>query len=149
MLCFARSSSFIPLSPMKNLYAIWIDHAHAFLVKADVNNVVSVTPFGSQVEPHHHSGINTNEHVTIANQNRHNERRQNQMHEFCQDLLGHLNDADEIAIVGPGTAKNELKNELEKNAALGDKLTAVETIDKMTENQLKAYVIKLFGLPRV
>ncbi len=134
---------------MKNLYAIWVDHAHAYLVKADVNDVVSVTPIGSDVEPHHHGGINTNEHVTIANQNKHDERRHNQMHEFCKVLISHLVNPDEIAIFGPGTAKNELRNELEKVSHLASKLSQFETTDKMTENQLKAYVVKLFGLPRI
>lgn len=134
---------------MKNLYAIWVDHAHAYLVKADFNDVVSVTPFGSDVEPHHHGGINTNEHVTIANQNKHDQRRHNQMHEFCKELISHMGDADEIAIVGPGTAKNELRNELEKVPHLASKLSQFETTDKMTDNQLKAYVVKLFGLPRI
>ncbi len=134
---------------MKNLYAIWIDHAHAFLVKADITNVLSVTPIGSDVEPHHHGGINTNEHVTIANQNKHNERRHNEMHDFCKTICAQLVNPDEIAIFGPGTAKNDLRNALEKMPNLASKLSQFETTDKMTENQLKAYVAKLFGLPRV
>ena len=45
---------------------------------------------------------------TIANQNKHDERRHNQMHDFCKTICAQLANPDEIAIFGPGTAKNEL-----------------------------------------
>lgn len=132
---------------MKNLYAIWIDHSHALIVKADQNDVISVQPITSDVEAKHHSGV-TEEHLTIVNQHKHDERRNNQMHQFCKRLIETVSDADEIVVFGPGTAKHEFKNELEKNHALSGKLTAVETTDSMTENQLKAYAREVLELPR-
>lgn len=133
---------------MQNLYGIWIDHAKAFIVKANQEDVVSVQELNSEVEPHHHSG-ESGEHLTMSDQREHNERRRNQMHHFCKEIFEELKNPDEIAIFGPGTAKHELKNKLEEIPALKAKLTTFETTDKMTENQLKAYVIKLFKLPLI
>lgn len=140
--CFLNTFLF-----MSTLYGLWIDHSHAFLMKANDEDVVNSERIDSKVEPHHHGGV-TQEHLSITNQNKDDARRHNQMQQFCKCLVERLKDADEIAIFGPGNAKFELKNFLEKSPALHRKLIAVETSDKLTENQMKAYTRQLFQLPR-
>ena len=69
-------------------------------------------------------------------------------------LTGHLNiyydaviacirDADSILIFGPGEAKGELKERLERNN-LGGRIVGIETVDKMTDRQIAAKVRKYF-----
>jgi UDP-N-acetylmuramate-alanine ligase len=132
---------------MSTLYGLWIDHSHAFLMKANNEDVLTCEQINSDVEPRHHGGVNA-EHLSITNQNKDEERRHNQMHHFCKTLMERLKDADEIVVFGPGNAKLEFKNALEKNHALSGKLTTVETTDKLTENQMKATTRKLLQLPR-
>ncbi len=133
---------------MKNLYGIWIDHAHAYIVRANELDVVGVTKLDSGVEPHHHSGEDGGERHTMSDQGSYNKRQANQMHTFTKEIVGQLNDANEIIIFGPSTAKHDLKHAIEANKGLAQALTSVETSDTMTENQLTAYVKKHFGLPR-
>lgn len=65
-------------------------------------------------------------------------------------LTGHLNiyydaviasirDAESVLIFGPGEAKGELKERLEKNN-MGKRIIGIETVDKMTDHQIVAKV---------
>lgn len=65
-------------------------------------------------------------------------------------LTGHLNiyydaviasirDAESVLIFGPGEAKGELKERLEKNN-MGKRIIGIETVDKMTDHQIEAKV---------
>jgi hypothetical protein len=69
-------------------------------------------------------------------------------------FTGHLNiyydaviacvcNADSILIFGPGEAKGELKERLEKHK-FGGRVAAIETADKMTDRQIAAKVRRYF-----
>jgi hypothetical protein len=77
-----------------------------------------------------------------------NDRRQ-------RDFTKHLNiyyaavitairDAESILIFGPGEAKGELKEQLEKDR-LGGHIVNIETVDKMTNPQIAAKVRQYFA----
>lgn len=131
-----------------NLYGIWIDHAHALIVKAQKNGEMTISEITSEVEPHHHSGTQQGEHFTITDQDHENQTRAHEMNAFCKMILSHLQDAEEIVVFGPSTAKHELKHAIEAEKSLHNKLKAVETTDKLTEAELKDFVMKAFHLPR-
>lgn len=131
-----------------SIYAgLWIDHSNAHLVISNALGDMTVQSFEGYVEPHHHGG-ETEEHLTLTNQKSHDERRHNQMREFCETILPHLSAANELLIFGPGTGKSEFKNVLEKNKALAGKFKGLETADKLSESELKEFVKKYFKLPR-
>jgi len=50
-----------------------------------------------------------------------------------------------LYIFGPGSAKNELRREIEKVKPLRKRIVAVETTDKMTDRQIAAAVRSYFG----
>ncbi|MBI4127112.1 hypothetical protein HY463_00215 [Candidatus Peregrinibacteria bacterium] len=133
---------------MKNLYAVWIDHQRAFVVKANAVGDMTVTELTSSVEPHRKSTLTGGDQFTITNQNKQAHRRENEMHSFTKEVLSHITDADEIVICGPGTAKFDLRHELEHNKVLASKLKKMETCDKMTEAELKDFVKQTLHLPR-
>lgn len=135
---------------MLKFYGVWVDHAHAFVVKTNpLGEILSVVELDSEVPPKNHGGLNGDEHLTSMNQNKNFEHRKNEMHKFCKEVIDHIKDADEIVLFGPGIAKNELKNEIEEVKALAPKLTRVETTDKMmTANELKETVKRFLMLPR-
>lgn len=133
---------------MKKLYGIWIDHEKAFIFNADEEKVGSMEMIASTVEPHHHSGINSNEHTTLSDQSSHNERRNNEMHHFAKMIVEKIRDADEVLIFGPSTAKNALHEVIKENKSMSHVTVTVTVADKLTENQMRESVKDFFALPR-
>lgn len=133
---------------MHTLTGIWIDHAHATVIKSSPLGEMSFQEFSSEVEPHHKGGHDDGEHQTIVNQHSHDERRHNQMKAFSREIIKSLEGSDEILIFGPGQAKHEFKNVLEENKALSAKLKGVETTDVLSEAELKEFMKAQFKLPR-
>lgn len=130
-----------------NLSAVWIDHAHAFLVRSAGQDIDGIEEIHSEVERHHDPGAQ-GEHVTISNQQRVAERREQEMNHFCKDLIKKLQNADEILIFGPGNAKYDLKKAIEKEKALATKLKDVLTSDKLTDAEMRDFVRTHLKLPR-
>jgi len=62
---------------------------------------------------------------------------------YYQAVIASLRDAESILIFGPGEAKGELQERLEK-CNLGGRIVSVETVDKMTDRQIAAKVRKRF-----
>ncbi len=133
---------------MKNLYAVWIDHERALIVKANPMGDMTFSSLNSEVEPHRKSTVIGGDQFTITNQNKKDERRSNEMHAFTKEILTHIMDADEIMICGPSTAKFDLKHAIENSKPIAGKLTKVETCDKMSEAELKDFVKETMNLPR-
>lgn len=130
---------------MYTYYGIWIDHRQAFVLKANKMVEITVQHFKSDVEAHNHGG-ETEEHLSVVNQHRHEERRNNEMKAFSREIVKHLTDADEILIFGPGTAKHDFKHELEDHKVLAEKLKGVEAADQLTEAEMEEFVKKFFKL---
>ncbi|HAM36044.1 MAG TPA: hypothetical protein DEB40_05320 [Elusimicrobia bacterium] len=65
---------------------------------------------------------------------------------YFEKVVSCLREEPAIFIFGPGEAKGELKKRLEKDK-LGGRVVAVETADKMTDNQIAAKVRKQFLVP--
>lgn len=63
---------------------------------------------------------------------------------YLADIIAHIRDAEWIQIFGPGEAKGELAKRLE-DEGLKDRIVEVETVDKMTDNQIAAKVRKRFS----
>jgi hypothetical protein len=55
-----------------------------------------------------------------------------------------LKNADSILIIGPGEAKIEFEKTLKKNKSMQNRILKVEAADKMTKNQMIAYVRKFY-----
>lgn len=132
---------------MQNLYGIWIDHAHAFIIKSNKSGTMEITELQSGVEAHHKSGTNS-EHSTMSDQRSHNERRNNQMHSFSKEIIKMVQNPLEIVVFGPGNSKYELKHEIENQKSIAKTLKGVETTDKLKEHEMKKFVEKFFVLPR-
>ena len=62
---------------------------------------------------------------------------------YYDAVIASIRDAESILIFGPGEAKGELKERLEKNG-LGGRIVGIETVDKMTDRQIAAKVRQHF-----
>jgi hypothetical protein len=133
---------------MRTNVGLWIDHKKAI--------VVAVTDKGeelgliiSKVEKHpSRSGDSPLKGTYESQQVPQSDSRQ-------KTLTGHLNiyydaviatirDAESIMLFGPGEAKGELKERLERSN-LGGRIVSIETVDKMTDRQIKAKVRQYFS----
>lgn len=65
--------------------------------------------------------------------------------DFLHEVIQAVADAEEILIVGPGSAKLELVKHVAKHDhQLTEKIVAVETVDHPSDGQLLAYAKKYF-----
>ena len=63
---------------------------------------------------------------------------------YYDAVIACIGDADSIMIFGPGEAKGELKDRLERNN-LGERIASVETVARMTNRQISAKVRRHFA----
>jgi len=126
-------------------YGVWIDHAKASIINVDKG---SKTPevIHSEVGPHHHGGVAEGEHLTIVNQNEHNNSREHEMNAFVKKVVHAMADASEIVIYGPGNAKFDLKKAIEHEKSLAGKLKSCETTDKLTDEEFWEHLRKAYNL---
>ena len=124
---------------------LWIDHKQAFLIWHD-RKKVEVIP--SNLEPRiHFSGgarIGGKYNQSVDSELRHNDRYNNQLSKYYENVISTIQNADSIFIMGPGEAKLELERAIRKRKALIKKLLKIETADKMTKKQMIAYVKEFF-----
>jgi len=131
---------------MNGNIGLWIDHKQAFLIWHD-RKKVEVIP--SNLEPRiHFSGgtrIGGKYNQSVDSELRHNDRYNNQLSKYYEKVILTIQNADSIFIMGPGEAKLELEKKIKNNKELLKKLLKVETADKMTRNQMVAYVKEFFA----
>jgi hypothetical protein len=65
---------------------------------------------------------------------------------YYDAVIASIRDAESILILGPGEAKAQLKERLEKHG-LGGHIVGIETADKMTDRQIAAKVRQYFPKP--
>ena len=118
---------------MKKTVGLWIDHKKAVIVflggKDPETKLVT-----SNIEKHHRqSGV-----ATPADDIRQRELTV-ELNRFYDEVVSSMRDAEEILILGPGEAKDELKKRLAKEN-LGGRIVGIEAADKMTDPQIVAKV---------
>ncbi len=123
---------------------LWIDHKQAYAIWSKEGRV-EIIP--SRIEPPAHSGgtqlggkLNQKADVELH----HNDRFRLQLNKYYQQVMSALKEADSILIMGPGQAKIELEKVIKKNKSMQKRILKVETADKMTKNQMIAYVRKFY-----
>ena len=113
---------------------VWIDHREAKVLYFDADSSQSVTVHNSHAHQnlHHKANSTDSGHVPVDK-------------EYLHRVVAELATAGAILIVGPGSAKSELRMYLQQQyAKLAAKVSAVESIDHPTEGQLLAHARKFF-----
>jgi hypothetical protein len=131
----------------KNI-GLWIDHETTFIVIIS-NGDQKIKKIESEVESHIKTlgGSRTASPYgpqDVATERKLERKRKQHLHQYYQNIIGAIKDADRIFIFGPGTAKLELEKEIKKSKKLAAKITGIEPADKMTEGQICAKVKKFF-----
>ena len=128
---------------MKKEVGLWIDHRKAVIVTIE-GDVEMTREIKSNMEKHvrFSSGTHLKKTADIPGSTAEDMRdRQYDGHlnRYYEGIVSLINQADAIWIFGPGEAKVELENRL-KHEGLGERIVAVEAVDKMTDNQIAAKV---------
>ena len=118
---------------------LWIDHRKAVIVMvSDEGEETRIIE--SNVERHvRYSGGAQREPEDLR------ERRFGaELGKFYDEVIAYIRDVEAILVFGPGEAKGELKTRLERDNR-GDRIIAIETVDKMTDRQIAARVRQRFS----
>lgn len=133
---------------MTGQVGVWIDHRKAVVVTLtqDGDQVATIL---SHVEKHPERGGDSPMHGSYeARQVPADDSRQRaltgELHGFYDAVIAAVRESPSLLIFGPGEAKVELHQRLEK-MKLGARVAAVETEDKMTDPQIVAKVNAHFG----
>ena len=127
---------------MQTKMGLWIDHKKAIIVsigdkeeklKVIESNVEKqLRRTGDHPMKGHHEGLTMHQEPT-------RERSYTgHLDIFYKEIIKHLHNAESIFIFGPGAAKDELKKHLEQSKL--SRHIDIETVDKMTDNQIAAKV---------
>ena len=133
---------------MKTKVGLWIDHRKAVVVTVTENGE-ETREITSDVEKQlRRSGDSPLEGSYESRQVPADNSRQRtltgHLNFYYDAIIAYLGDAESILILGPGEAKDELKERLgEKN--LSDRVVGLETVDKMTDRQIAAKVRQHFA----
>ncbi len=113
---------------------VWIDHLHATVIdfSVDDQHVTLVEREGGQRQVHRKSGFPGSGKPAPD-------------HHFYDEVATALGDSREVLIVGPGTAKLEMKRDLDlRHKALAGRVVGVENADHPTNGELVAMAKKYF-----
>ena len=117
---------------------IWLDHSSAHVMEYNSGNIETniIEAKNSQADNDHN--INKSENLL------HN-REQNVLTHYYKKISEVIKNYDEVLLFGPTNAKAELNNILKDDHHFEKIKIEVQSSDKMTENQLHAYVKNHFS----
>lgn len=127
---------------------IWIDHRKAVIVTV-LDAGEQVDTISSNVEKHpERAGDSPLQGRYEARQVPADDKRQRaltgHLNVFYDTVISKVAAADTMFIFGPGEAKGELKRRLD-HRQLGSRVSALETVDRLTDRQISAKVREHFG----
>jgi len=132
---------------MKTTVGLWIDHRKAVVVAiTDEGEEMGLTI--SKVEKQlRRSGDSPlkgpYEALQVPADDSREKKLTGQLNIYYDAVIASIRDADSILLFGPGEAKGELQERIEKSKLRG-RIVAVETVDKMTVRQIAAKVRQYF-----
>lgn len=137
---------------MKNNHArqvgLWMDQSKAQVVEFKNGEAVLVENIDSPVETIKRIEGEVKDTTRFTSSNEHSSNNEHKKHNIAQKELNEyfkiletkLAAYDDILIFGPGVAKEQFRNRLRENKGFSDKWLSLQSSDKLTENQLLAYV---------
>jgi stalled ribosome rescue protein Dom34 len=124
---------------MKKKVGLWIDDKKAVIFSL-TNEGAAIKRISSEADNSIRSSGDIQKGAAVENLNKHSPGHQN---DYYDEVFSQIRDAESILIFGPGEAKVELKNRLEKVKLHGN-IVGMETADKMTDNQIVTKVRQHF-----
>jgi stalled ribosome rescue protein Dom34 len=117
----------------KTEVGVWLDHHQAVIIAAPAGEFAISQSIGTTSPEHHRSS----EHAI------HNADHQQRVKHY-HAVAAHLTPFEHILLFGPGTAQEELRNQLNGDAHFSGKRIAIDSAGHLTENQMVAKVRDFF-----
>ena len=117
---------------------IWMDHANAFVMELTGNSIVQNIVTSEFNHQEKEFSLNKSEKLM------HN-KEQHEQNDYYKELSMIIRDFDDVVIFGPTNAKDELFNLLQTNHRFSSIKIVVKNADKMTENQMHAFVKEYYN----
>ena len=127
---------------MNKKVGLWIDHCKAVIVTV-ADGKEKIKQVQSNIQK---SARQPSEHARSTDDGPEDQRDRafmGHLDRYYDKVIAHMGDAESVLIFGPGKAKEEFKRRLESKVSPGCKIV-LEAIDKMTDWQIKAKVIRYF-----
>jgi stalled ribosome rescue protein Dom34 len=133
---------------MKTTAGVWIDHRKAVVVAVtDEGEEVALTISNVETQLRRSGALplkgNRSQTMEIPADDSRQKKSTAQFNAYYDAVIASIRDADSILLFGPGEAKGELQERIEKSALRGH-IVAVETVDKMTNRQIAAKAREYF-----
>jgi stalled ribosome rescue protein Dom34 len=120
---------------MSHIHAVvWLDHREAKVVdfSVDDKHVVNVHHKGGHRQVHHRAGATGSGHGADDGH-------------YFDAIVSALDDAREVLVTGPGTAKIGFREHVAKrHAPLAQRIVGIESLDHPTEGELLAFARRYF-----
>jgi hypothetical protein len=133
---------------MKTQMGVWIDHRKAIVVtitEEGDDTALVISKVEKQLRRTGDSPLKGSfETRRVPKDDRRQRAYTGHLNIYYDAVIACIHEADSILIFGPGEAKGELQTRLEKRS-LSDRITAIETADKMTGRQIVAKVRQYFA----
>lgn len=135
---------------MKNIQkpvGIWLDYRDAYIVfiNNDSEKTLHLTSHIDESHPVGGSGTSTPYGAQEAiSETKYLHRRQQQEKQYYLSIIEKLSPRDGIYIMGPSQAKIGLEQEMSKKPGQAGEILAVESCNRITDNQIKAKVRDFF-----
>jgi stalled ribosome rescue protein Dom34 len=118
------------------LVAIWVDQQHAKLYHYTQSGIVK-EEFQDRHVDHHSHGSDQKDHQRLEAK-------------LFKQFTSHLTKAEQILILGPGMAKNHLKNYLESHDPhCAKKIVGLESMDHASDAQVEKFASKYFNTEKL
>ena len=128
---------------MSHDVGVWIDHKKAVIVSI-ASGAITTRTMESNLGAHpHFAGSQEG-----GGEKKYEERRDQDLDRYYDDVISHMGKADSLLIFGPGEAKLQLKERLARSKVSPARIVAVETADKLTDPQIVAKVKEHYGVDR-
>jgi hypothetical protein len=126
---------------------VWIDHHKAVVVLLtdDGEDVLQILS-GQGAVARSPAGLRVKNSYTPNDFVAEGKREQNVMvhlHEYYDEVIACIREAQAIVILGPGEAKGEFRMRLARKK-LGSHIAEMKTVDKLTDHQISEYVRQHF-----
>jgi hypothetical protein len=126
---------------MKTTVGVWIDHRKAVVVAITDEGeemALTISKVEKQLRRSGDSPLKGRyEPLQVPADDSREKKLTGQYNIYYDAVIATIRDADSILLFGPGEAKGELQERIEKGKLHG-RIVAVETVDKMTDRQIAA-----------
>ncbi|MFX3626027.1 MAG: hypothetical protein ACN6I4_01585 [bacterium] len=140
---------------VKQQTGLWIDGSRAIIVTFINGTDKGIKMVEADIENKVHNNSDDSDKGTfmggqhISHEKTFDERKKHQIKDYLSDVVQQLSEGSELFIFGPGEMKNKLVNKIkDENNILKLEVKSIDTTDKMTDNQIVAYVKEFYGISK-